>query len=400
MEGKPSIKLIFFSLLNDPIKIVSYKLSFDNNIHKIDYTDTKYDIPEDLFKYNKEEAKIYIELFNDSNIKLSTIEFPIKHCENNIYIQIDGTGKGRNFNIIFKNYKDLKVFISGKIFNLLDNLNTKNRKKLTILNYNFLKINVNNHEINLNENIGEIKSNFIQYSLNLENYKIIAQQREEPELPELHLLMKRKNIYNEFYKDIEELFKNDLNYKNQYYIIRNKYKNDENFHNIGFNLNLPEEYLEDYFNKNNIDLDTIYKYQILYLFFGKNKKYSKDKIFFKETVDKLKEHYEKIIKNEKLKIYEKIILFCRICKIVFYCFNKKSLDELDIQYYLVNECEKNSIIDVSIRLYDEFVNNITENSKIFQYFDIFDVTNLETVKIYLKKISPKILLFFSYKKDN
>lgn len=348
------------------------------------------------------------------HIKLNTIEFPIKQCENNIYIQIDGTGKGRNFDLIFKNFKDLNISISGKIFNLLDNFGTKDRKKLTILNYNFLTINVNNHEISLDESIGEKKSNFIQYSLNLEDYKIIAQPREEPEKPDLDLLMKNKKIYNEFYTEIESLFEYELNYKNQYFIILNDYKRKKNIRNFGFYLNLSEEYLEDYFNINNIDLETIYKYKILWLFFEGKRKYSSDKTLFKGTVDKLKDYCDNINKNEKLKIYQKIILLCRISRILFYCFNKQSLDKLDIQYYLINECEKNSIIDVAIRCYDEFTNNITENSKIFQYLlnidsgigfynnelvYTYDMTNLEKIKKHLKVLRPKLLLFYSCEND-
>ena len=49
----------------------------------------------------------------------------------------------------------------------------------------------------------------------------------EPEQPELHLLMKNKKIYDEFYKEIIDLFQIGLNYKNQYYIILNHYKNNK-----------------------------------------------------------------------------------------------------------------------------------------------------------------------------
>ena len=67
----------------------------------------------------------------------------------------------------------------------------------------------------------------------------------EPEQPELHLLMKNKKIYDEFYKEIKDLFQIGLNYKNQYYIILNHYKNNKKLKFIGFNLNLPQECLEN-----------------------------------------------------------------------------------------------------------------------------------------------------------
>ena len=97
-----------------------------------------------------------------------------------------------NFDIVFKNFKDLNISISGKEFNSLDSAGTKDRKKLTILNYNLCSIYVNKTEINLIQNIGKKSSEFLQYSINLKDYKVIVQSKKElePEQPELHLLMK------------------------------------------------------------------------------------------------------------------------------------------------------------------------------------------------------------------
>ena len=50
--------------------------------------------------------------------------------------------------------------------------------------------------------------------------------------------------------------------------------------------------------------------------------------------------YNKIKNEEKLKIYEKMILFCRICHILFYCNDEKSLKQINIEYYFATECEK------------------------------------------------------------
>ena len=174
MEVKPTIKLLFFSLLKDEIQIVSYKLSFDNTIYEIKSQDKLFNIPKEIFKYGKDKAKIFIELFNSSDKLLNKIEFPVNYSENNIYFQLDGTGKGMNFDMIFKNFKDLKISISGKDFNSLDSAGTKDRKKLTILNYNLCSIYVIKTEINL---IGKKSSEFLQYSINLKDYKVIVQKK-------------------------------------------------------------------------------------------------------------------------------------------------------------------------------------------------------------------------------
>ena len=50
--------------------------------------------------------------------------------------------------------------------------------------------------------------------------------------------------------------------------------------------------------------------------------------------------YNKIKNEEKLKIYEKMILFCRICHILFYCNDEKSLKQINLEYYFATECEK------------------------------------------------------------
>ena len=92
---------------------MSYKLSFENTLHEVKSLDKDFNIPEELFKNGKDKAKIFIGLYNSSNQILNNIEFPVNYGENNIYIQLDGTGKGMNFDMIFKNFKDLKISISG-----------------------------------------------------------------------------------------------------------------------------------------------------------------------------------------------------------------------------------------------------------------------------------------------
>ena len=43
------------------------------------------------------------------------------------------------------------------------------------------------------------------------------------------------------------------------------------------------------------------------------------------------------------------------------------LNNIDIKYFIFSKCEKNSIIDKTKIMFNNFVSNLTEKSKIFKY---------------------------------
>ena len=138
----------------------------------------------------------------------------------------------------FKNIKDLNIIAQEEKLDLLYTCGTKDRKKLTILNYNAISIKINNKELYLNKNSSP--SVFVQYSIDLSDFKIISKKCELLKQPDLHFLMKKK-ILGEFYKELTELFQNKKNYNNQYYLILNYYKTKINLFN--FNLNQQKQNL-------------------------------------------------------------------------------------------------------------------------------------------------------------
>ena len=99
--------------------------------------------------------------------------------------------------MIFRKCENLKVNYLGKEFDSFDNNSTKDRKQLTILNYNLMSINVNSLEINLNKEIQNVptpEKPFYQFSiLNLQDNKIIVKANEINEQPDLEKLTKKKN---------------------------------------------------------------------------------------------------------------------------------------------------------------------------------------------------------------
>jgi hypothetical protein len=52
---------------------VSYKISFENTIHVVKSQDKDFNIPEELFKYGKDKAKIFNGLYNSFNQLLNNI---------------------------------------------------------------------------------------------------------------------------------------------------------------------------------------------------------------------------------------------------------------------------------------------------------------------------------------
>ena len=410
MENNPKIKLFFFSLLNEKIDITYYKLSFANDImYDLTTLEATYDIPDYIFKYGKEKKTISIEFFNHSKEYMGKIDFPIDYCLNNIYIQINGNCKGSNFDLIFRNGENLNVQISDKKFTEFDTAGTKDRKKLTILNFAFNYIMINNKQMNLNDFFANYNGKFLQFSINLTDYKIIVQPYEELAKPELHLLMENKITYEKIKSQLDALFSYKGDYKKKYYALLREYKGANKY---DFKMNLSTKYFEDYINEYKIEFnEPILNYSIYCAFYNGYFKYSKNKKFFHKIVDEYEKHYKQILSNNKLNIYEKILLFSKISRILFHCETLNSLNKINIKYFIVSECKENTIIGKAKKLYDDFVKNLTEDSKVFPYLlnldsgtgyyenemvYTFDMTNLELMKFHLSEICPKIIVFYNY----
>ena len=417
MEDKPKITLIFFCLFPEDVKITCYRLCFGNQIHDIDYNAfPTYEIPDAAFKLGKDKAKINVFLYNSSKELINTIEYDVYYGKNSAHIQTDGDGKGYNFEMIFKNAKDLKISYQTKEFSSLDDNNTKDRKKITILNYNFTTIKVNEKEINIKNlcNKGG-PSNFHQISMDLEDDKIIVQPSEKIDLPDFDKIIKKANILNSFNNKICEIFKDQYKYiyKEEFHRIVNYFIKKVDL--IEYNLNLSRSYLDEYFAKHSIELDIIYKYQLFCISYKYRKKYAKNKVLFKKTVEELSKFCNEIKEISNLEIYEKIRLITKISYIISKCRNEEELNEININYIIISDCEADSIIKKTEKYFNEFVTELSEDSKIFPYLlnldsgfgycddnlvYTFDMTNLTMIKNHLNEFFPKVLLFYYFPEDS
>jgi len=83
---------------------------------------------------------ISINLYDSIDKVIKEIKFEVKYCYNNVYIGKENSKSGYNFEFDFKNAIDLKVKYNNLQFNIFDSVNTNDRKKITILNYNSILI--------------------------------------------------------------------------------------------------------------------------------------------------------------------------------------------------------------------------------------------------------------------
>ena len=91
----------------------------------------------------------------------------------------------------------------------MDSCGTKDGKKLTFLNYSVVSIKINERAIYLNRY--KNPSDFVEYSIDLSDFNVIAKINEELNQPDLPSLMKKNRIIENFYEELTQLFENQTN---------------------------------------------------------------------------------------------------------------------------------------------------------------------------------------------
>ena len=129
-----SIELYFYCLGTQHIK--RFKLPFQESIEEINLSKSeeyKYNLPDDLFCYNKDKSLYSIYLYSDKD--QCEFLFYVNKGENRAYIGLDTFYK-TVFQLII--YDGLKHSIKqgNIIFDKLDTLGNKYRKRLTLINTN------------------------------------------------------------------------------------------------------------------------------------------------------------------------------------------------------------------------------------------------------------------------
>ena len=138
----PFIELNFYFMNNKYIKY--FKLQFQKSKVEINNTEYKINLEENLFKNNRYKALLSLKLYAEK--EENEFQFYVYKHENHAYIQLDSFFDNVYELIICSkiNYKIIQV---DKIFEKLDSLENKYRKRLLLINTGKF-ININDIKLN------------------------------------------------------------------------------------------------------------------------------------------------------------------------------------------------------------------------------------------------------------
>ena len=411
-----SLELIFFCL--GKAEITKFQLPFQNSPEDIKSNVYRFpNLDEKIFCHNKDKAVFTLILYSDK--KNFEFKFHIYKGENTVYIGKDYFFKKVYELIIFsENHKQYNITQMEQIFSKFDSLDNKYRKRLTLINVDsnivFDGKNVdlesvikNNYIQNENnDNNPKFYQISVQFDSNDKKFYIIKKIQENNDELNLKILKDNKQNLKEFMIDLETA----INSQNFYMSINNL----KSKHSDIFNIELPKlnkdiEYLTNIYKENELnDLSPFFICYFNNLILKSKILYSEDHV--KAIFKRAKEEMKQLDLNTNITIVEKI----KILSILFMIFKdietKEELDLLYIKNIVISEKKSNSIIDKVCKFYDNFIDKLSEDSKIF--FSIlnlnsgtgyyhkkkvytFDLTNINTVKKHLKSLFPKTLTIYN-----
>ena len=227
------IELNFFYI---KIKLIKkFKLNFNKTFEEINSDSFKYNLPENLFMYNKNKAIISLKLYDD--FEEYEFLFNVYKGLNQAYIQLDYFFR-KVYEIIIYSEINHKIIYLGKELNKLDSLGNKYRKRILLINTeDHLKI--DNESLNLykivlnNFDNKDSDTEFFQVSAIIQrdnnegrNKKqfIIKKIEEIVDIIQLDII-NNKELLNNFLNDMNTIIKKDTfflsidNLKRKYKLI-------------------------------------------------------------------------------------------------------------------------------------------------------------------------------------
>lgn len=409
-----SIELNFFYFVQN---IDRFQLSFQKDVQTINEEKKIIPIPEYVFKHGKDKSHIIIKLFQINTNISNEYNFYVYYGKNKAYVQLDSLDT-KTYEIILKSIKNLIISRKGKVFNELDSIENTNKQRLVLINYESTCISINGDIYDLNEivqnNCDLIASSYQLSEIDLKNKKFIVKPFEPKDECNLDFLINNKEEYQKFAKDLDDLsFCKNMNYIKRINEIQKNYKKLVTYDSINFHK--TKEYLDQLFKSKNIaDIDLFYNFFKCIFFFDYINMFIDNRTMTHCFLEKIGEIFEEIKEKDSIPIYDKI----KALNTLFFTNDKlKNIDELNqlnIKYYFTSEIVENSILDRVFKFLNKFIDNLNENSAVYENFLFldgghgyynkelvytYDLNNLKMLKLHLKELLPRIIIFCYMKND-
>ena len=408
---KATIELIFYYCRAK--SITKFKLPFKESIEEIKSDEYKFDLPKELFKYNKEKSIFSITLYD--NIEEYEFFFYVYKGENKVYIQMDYFFK-TVFELIIRSDSKPKIIQFKKELKKLDSLGNKKRERITLINTDY-NIVINGQSIDLwdiiakNYNPPNLTKKFFQISAQLDDKYgkqfIIKRIEENEDQINLNFLKNNKNRLYDFLSDFKVCLQKEnfaLNYMN----LQKKYS--DIFNMIPPRLNKDNGYINNFLKDNELtDLNIFFIVYFTKIILNNEGKNNQD--FLSAVLERAKTEYMYIESKNNIEIDEKIKILSVYILLYNECETKLNLNSLQIRNFIFSERQNNSIMDKVYKFYENFIESLTEESKIFDYLlqlnsgigffkkqkvYTFDLTNPDMIKRHLKSLFPKSLTIYNY----
>ena len=409
-----SIELNFFHISSKAIS--RFKLGFQESIQEIIDDEYRYNLPDELFKFNKDKAILTLKLFF-SKIEYEFL-FDVYKGENIVYIQLDYLFK-TVFELIIYSNKTYFISIRKKKLEKFDSLGNKYRKRLTLINTDNTIV-INDKSINL---LKIVYNNYGNDQSPTDFYQISAFFGNEISLDQSQFIIKKINKINEevnleifgkkerlsdFLSEMEIAIKKE-NFFTSVHNFKTKY-------NDIFQIELPKLNKDsDYINylfqiKNIIDLEPFYINYLVNKIF-KNEKILNNQQLLLLVTERIKQDFKNICSKDNIKSDEKIRIMSIYFSLYSDCEDISYFNSLKIKNFIFSERQENSVLDKVYKFYFKFIELLTEDSKIFFYLlqlvsgigffhekkaYTFDLTNINMVKKYLKSLFPQSLTIYNF----
>ena len=404
------------------------------------------EIPNSLFGPKKEKKLVEFKLIPKNKIEKESIFYLyIYFGINKVYCFVEEKN-GLLFDIIFLdnkidsiNYGSLEL----KEFNTLIN---DTRTRIVLINSpSVFRVNDIDLELKLYIPINLYKTNksfqiaFFDFYKNAYSIKAVNQDEIINELLIVNILRKNKTILIDFYNDIKKLIEKKEDDEEKYKQICQNVSLEKNI----INFSQDKEFLKKTFN--NEELYYLIYIYMLWLVFNtiffpddNNKSYennidndnniennddSEDEIenisdeevcnySIFEVFENIKNFYEKYKKDNKLLIYQKVLL---LCSNIIYFIRLNDMNEYNnskLNYIKIEEVDKNSVFGLSFKFLGDFVSNLNNKSEIFYplllldsglyYYNGnptygFDFQSCENIKNHLTDLIPEVFFVFEKK---